>query len=449
MANIRGTALDDILNGTGEDDVIRGLAGNDTLRGRGGNDRLVGGSDNDLLLGAAGNDTLRGGSGNDTLRGGAGNDLLQGGAGDDLLQGGAGDDSLVGGAGSDTLNGGRGNDSLLGGAGNDSLVGGPGNDTLNGGRGSDAMVGGIGDDTYFVDDAGDTITEAAGGGTDTVFSSISYTLGAELENLTLIGAAPINGTGNALDNILIGNAVANTLTGDAGNDSLDGGAGDDTLVGGTGDDTYTVDSVGDVITEAVGEGTDSVFASVDYTLSANVENLTLTGTTAINGTGNDLGNTIVGNEANNELTGLAGNDSLDGGAGDDRIIGVNAAGTNPGRGEIDILTGGDGADTFVLGDATNVYYNDGVGGFGSGGASDYALITDFTDGQDTIQLRQVPDVLGQPGYSFSDVTVGGVSGVGIYWRQNFLSSELIGIVQGTNAASLNLGTASGGIITVT
>src|SRR4029077_15383287 len=123
---------------------------------------------------------------------------------------------------------------------------------------------------------GDSVTENANEGIDTVQSTITYTLGANLENLTLTGTTAINGTGNTLDNILTGNSAANTLTGGAGNDILNGGAGADTLRGGTGNDTYVVDAAGDSVTENANEGTDMVQSSVTYTLGTNLENLTLT-----------------------------------------------------------------------------------------------------------------------------------------------------------------------------
>jgi Ca2+-binding RTX toxin-like protein len=149
-----------------------------------------------------------------------------------------GNDVMEGGLGNDILWGGDGNDTLMGGDGNDQLGGGAGNDTLDGGAGADQLLGGTGNDTYVVDNTGDVISENANEGTDLVKSSIAYTLGSNLENLTLSGTAAINGTGNALNNVLTGNSAANTLTGGAGNDTLDGGSGTDKLLGGTGNDVY-------------------------------------------------------------------------------------------------------------------------------------------------------------------------------------------------------------------
>ena len=185
-------------------------------------------------------------------------------------------------SGSAAINGtGNGVDNLLtGNSGNNTLTGLGGNDTLNGTTGTDALVGGLGDDTY-VTDGGDTLTEIAGEGTDTVQSSATLTLAANLENLTLTGGSAINGTGNTANN---------TLTGNGGNNTLDGSTGTDTLIGGLGNDIYITDG-GDTITEAASAGTDTVQSSVTITLAANLENLTLTGTSAINGTGNTANNT--------------------------------------------------------------------------------------------------------------------------------------------------------------
>ena len=155
---------------------------------------------------------------------------------------------------------------LTGNSGVNTLTGGAGNDTLNGGTEADTMIGGLGDDTYTVDDAGDVVTEAADEGTDTVLSSLAFTLAANFENLTLTGSSAINGTGNALNNILTGNSGVNTLTGGDGNDTLNGAAGADTLIGGLGDDVYVVDNSGDITTEAADEGTDLIQSSVTRTL---------------------------------------------------------------------------------------------------------------------------------------------------------------------------------------
>ena len=168
------------------------------------------------------------------------------------------------------------------------------------------------------------------GGTDLVNASISYTLSDHVENLTLTGTAAINGTGNDLDNV---------ITGNAGNNILDGKGGTDTLIGGKGNDTYILDGENDEVVESLDEGIDLVKASVNYTLTNHVENLTLTGVDAINGTGNSINNTITGNDANNTLNGADGNDSLIGGAGEDMLDGGNG---------VDKLAGGIGNDTYVV-----------------------------------------------------------------------------------------------------
>lgn len=170
----------------------------------------------------------------------------------------------------------------------------------------------------MVDHAGDSVVELQDQGVDIVRFWVDYTLGANVENLTLLGNVAIAGTGNDLDNILIGNAANNTLIGGAGNDTLNGGLGADAMSGGAGDDSYVVENTGDVVTENANQGVDLVRSSVDFTLGANVENLTLFGTASVNGTGNALDNTLVGNAADNVLTGGLGNDSLNGGEGAER-----------------------------------------------------------------------------------------------------------------------------------
>jgi Ca2+-binding RTX toxin-like protein len=225
---------------------------------------------------------------------------LVGGLANESFSGYAGPDVIQGNAGADSLSGNDGNDTLLGGGGSDSLYGGLGNDRLDGGLGIDSMVGGDGNDTYVVDNDSDIVVESASAGTDLVQSSVTYTLGSDVENLTLLGSAAING---------IGNALANSITGNSGANTINGGGGIDTMAGGAGNDLYVVETSADVVTEAAGAGTDTVQSSVTYTLAANVENLTLTGTGTINGTGNTLANTFNGNTANNAFSGGLGNDT--------------------------------------------------------------------------------------------------------------------------------------------
>lgn len=217
----------------------------------------------------------------------------------------------------DYLQGYNSGDTLSGLAGNDTIYGYDGNDILDGGTGADSMYGGQGNDTYIVDDSDDYIQENTNEGTDTIVASITYTLGSNLENLTLSGTDAINGTGNSLANILIGNSASNTLNGGNGNDILDGGLGADNLIGGAGNDIYIIDNVGDQVTEASNAGTDTVQSSITYTLGTNLENLTLTGIANIDGAGNTVANVLMGNAGNNSLNGLAGSDTMIGGQGND------------------------------------------------------------------------------------------------------------------------------------
>jgi Ca2+-binding RTX toxin-like protein len=256
-----------------------------------------------------------------------------------------------------------GDDSYVGGAADDDLSGGAGNDILNGGLGADLMAGGIGDDTYYVDDLGDVTDETGGDGIDTVISTVTRTLGTGLDRLTLTGATNIDGTGNALANILTGNDGGNTLdggdgadqllgglgaddlVGGAGGDMLDGGTGADQMAGGTGDDTYVVDNLSDLVTEVGGEGSDRIRASVSLTLSADVENLELTGSGNIDGTGNGLANHMTGNSGDNLLSGGGGGDIIRGASGLDDLNGDDGN---------DQLLGGDGNDELYGGAANDI-----------------------------------------------------------------------------------------------
>jgi Ca2+-binding RTX toxin-like protein len=327
----------------GDDQVFTGID-NDVVYGGNGNDSIYTGAGNDLVFGdgagETGDDLIMLEDGNDIAFGAAGNDFISGGLGNDVLSGNLGDDKLFGESGWDVLFGQEGDDELYGMDGNDMLDGAEGNDLLAGGAGDDSMEGGAGDDSYEVDSAGDAVVETSGGGHDTVIASITYSLGAEVEDLRLVGEAAINGTGNAADNLLVGNDRANTLAGLAGNDALDGGLGGDTMIGGMGDDTYYVESSSDVVVEATGEGTDTVRSRVSRALEANVENLTLIGSAAIDGTGNVLHNVIVGNISANVLDGGAGGDLMRGGRGDDTYIVDDAA-------DVVVEQPGEGTDTVI------------------------------------------------------------------------------------------------------
>ncbi|MBH2037303.1 MAG: M10 family metallopeptidase C-terminal domain-containing protein [Pseudomonadales bacterium] len=296
---------------------------------------LTGNEQNNQLLGNGSVNQLFGGLGNDHLDGKGGNDLLVGGLGNDTYTVDAVGDSIIEsyGEGIDlvkvaftstgstyTLGANLENAwvvsasaiNLLGNGLSNQLTGNAGANRLDGGLGADLLVGGAGGDTYVVDNSGDLINESSilTNEIDSVLSSLSWTLGANLENLTLTGSAAINGTGNDKNNMLTGNAGANRL---------DGGLGADKLIGGAGNDTYVVNQTTDVIVESstlVSE-IDTVESSLNWTLGANLENLSLLGSANLIGTGNGLANRILGNSGNNLLDGKAGVDTLNGSEGAD------------------------------------------------------------------------------------------------------------------------------------
>jgi len=235
-----------------------------------------------------------------------------------LIKGTNGNNKLNGTSRNDTIWGYAGNDQLLGNSGNDLLYGGDGNDTINGGIGKDTMYGDRGNDIYYVDNTLDIVIESNNQGTDTVYSSVSYTLESNVENLQLSGYSGLNGTGNNLNNYITGNSGNNrlvgldgddTIYGGSGNDTIDGSIGSDYMYGGSGNDVYYIDNSADQIIEYSSGGTDTIYSSVTFTLGSNIENLTLTGSNNINGTGNGLANIITGNSGNNFLYGGSGNDT--------------------------------------------------------------------------------------------------------------------------------------------
>jgi Ca2+-binding RTX toxin-like protein len=472
-----GTGADTMDGGDGDDlylvdnagDIVRETFDDDL----GGVDTVNASVSYSLAPGTAGNQgfgienlTLTGTS-NINGTGNAKNNIIIGNSRNNVLNGGDGDDTLSGGSGNDTLNGDAGNDALNGDAGNDILNGGDGNDTLNGGAGKDTMNGGDGDDLYIVDNAGDIVRESfddALGGVDTVNASVSYSLapgtsgnkGFGIENLTLTGGANINGTGNAKNNIITGNDGNNTLNGgdgddalnggagndalngEAGNDTLNGGDGNDTLNGGTGADTmdggdgndlYIVDNAGDIVQESFDDalgGVDTVNASVSYSLTPGtagnqgfgIENLTLTGTGNINGTGNAKNNLIIGNSRNNVLNGGDGDDTLSGGSGNDNLNGDAGNDILNGDAGKDILNGGDGndtlnggtgADTMDGGDGDDLYIVDNAGDIVR------ETFDDALGGVDTVNASVsyslAPGTAGNQGFGIENLTLTGMSNI--------------------------------------
>ena len=386
---------------TGSGVTKNGLAGADTLAGTKFSDTLNGLAGNDTLIGLGAGDTLDGGTGIDTASYTAAAAAVIVNLATGIATGSdAKNDTFInienvtGSAQGDTLTGNSGANALTGLAGNDTIDGGVDlNATI-----IDKLIGGLGNDTYLVRDTKDSVTEAVNQGTDTVQSSAAaHTLSANVDNLVLleIGGA-INGTGNALNNVVTGNSFANVLSGGGGIDVvsyanatgpvkvnlaltvaqntvgagtdkiaafenligsgfadtltgssianvIDGGLGGDTMAGGLGNDTYIVDNAGDVVTEITNQGTDTVVVKASgpttFELSipsrVNIENVTYLGSAGFTSTGNALANVIKGGSGTDILSGAAGNDRLE-------------ASQGAADAKVDVLTGGDGNDVYVV-----------------------------------------------------------------------------------------------------
>jgi len=462
--SLKGGDGDDILLGEAGNDSLRGGPGTDQLVGGAGNDTYFIDDLNDSIVEAAnggtadtvvisvdfnllsdganverltvdatagdidgtGNDlgnTMRGNDGNNALTGGGGNDIIIGNGGDDRLDGGLGNDMLIGGAGNDiyivdslhdkivesltdakgggidtvdsdlslslakltnidnlTLEGPLGTENLNG-TGNalaNRLEGNDGNNLLNGGKGIDTFIGHQGDDIFVLDNAAEAdaahVVEQGGEGSDTVIFGSFQVLSviANVENYTYAGAKAWTFTGDGSDNHLVGGSGADTLSGAGGDDTLNGGKGADNLAGGAGNDTYVVGDAKDKVAEVSGEGShDLVESAVTWTLGAEFEDLILIGKGAVSGIGNAGDNLITGNAGKNTLMGLDGADTIAGGGGDDR------------------LSGGLGTDSFVY---------DHLSDRGTG----KEVITDFSKGEDTLNLHGLLTEIGATGDPFAN-----------------------------------------------
>ncbi|MBN8487012.1 MAG: calcium-binding protein [Burkholderiales bacterium] len=447
------------LTGSNYADTLAGDAGNNVLSGGGGIDtasfaavttvsvtanltagtatgqgsdtlvsieNLTGGQLGDTLTGNAGANRLDGGKGSDTMRGGQGNDTYVVDSSTDVV-------SEAADGGSDTIETGLSwtlsqafvehltlTGSAINGIGNTAanrIAGNAQDNLLDGRSGADTMTGGLGNDRYIIDNAGDSVVEAKDGGIDTVQSSVSKTLAAYVENLTLTGSAAINATGNSEDNLLIGNTAANVLT---------TGGGVDTLRGGGGDDTYVLSAYSwATISETWNGGHDTVKSHTDTTLAAYVEDLVMLGSDGISGTGNSSANRITGNSSNNTLDGRAGSDTLIGGAGNDvyivdRATDVVTEGVGGGYDEVhssSSFTLGANIERLALTGSASVHATGNAGSndlFGNSGNNrlDGAAGTDFMAGglgNDTYVVDNLKDVVSEEFDSGTDTVLSSVS----------------------------------------
>jgi Ca2+-binding RTX toxin-like protein len=333
---IEGLGGDDLIEGRGASDIILAGAGNDTVHAGAGDDVVHGGAGNDILYGGAGNDTLYGEAGNDHLYGEAGNDILDGGDGDDVIAGGDGDDIIMAGAGDDLVDGGEGNDQIDGGEGANTILTGSGDNIVSAGDGGNVVIAGAGVDSVRLGDGDDVVRAGgsndyvdAGGGDNSLF-------GEEGDD-TLISRA-----GN---DMLDGGDGADLIFAGAGQDHLRGGGGNDTLDAGDGDDKVEAGEGNDVARAGAGDDRVHGEGGDDVILGEAGDDC------LIGGAGNDV---VLGGDGDDEVQGSSGNDHLAGGAGEDKVEGGDGDDTVivDADCEEDDYDGGAGIDTLDLSNLT-------------------------------------------------------------------------------------------------
>lgn len=424
---VTGGAAGELLSGNDGNDVVYGNGGNDTIFGANGNDRLFGGAGSDRILGGGGNDTIDGGGGTDFLAGGIGDDtyvinasgatihetttggidtvttvfssftltaplenLVFKGTGSFRGVGNASANAITGGAGADTLIASGGGDRVDGGAGNDNIDAGSGNDVLIGGFGNDVLRGGDGADRFLLragETGADTIKDFALGQDRIDVSALGITSLAQALAGSTATKLVFGGQSVVLENLSTKSLTASNFVFAGGSAALRTtalattsetsapiveGPTADRLVGGAGNDVHRVDHVGDVIVEGAAGGYDRVETTLsEFTLSAQLEALTYTGTETFWGVGNGGDNRMISQGGDAVLIGGAGRDTLTGSAGDDRLTGGTGDDVLIGGGGFDMLSGGDGSDAFVF----------------RAQAPGRMLVTDFEAGVDTLDLR--------------------------------------------------------------
>ncbi len=434
---LSGNDGNDAVFGNGGNDTIFGANGNDRLFGGAGSDRILGGGGNDTIEGRGGTDFLAGGAGDDTYvistSGATIYEIATGGvdtvattfssysltamlenlvfrgtgafrgvgnASNNTITGGAGADTLISSGGRDRVDGGAGNDNLDAGIGNDVLIGGFGNDVLRGGDGADVFVyrsGETGSDTIMDFALGQDRIDVSALGITSLTQALAGSTAAKL----VLGGQGVTLNNLSTKSLTASNFIFSTQSAALQPVAADGSAAlvssaasdedvaapseeeeaaaampvADRLVGGPGDDIHRVDHVDDVVVEKAGGGYDTVETALSsFTLSAQLEALTHTGTGPFRGVGNGGDNMMISEGGGAQLVGGAGQDTLIGSGGNDRLTGGTGDDVLIGGGGFDTLSGADGSDVFV---------------FRAEAPSGRTLVTDFATGVDALDLRGI------------------------------------------------------------